>query len=116
MNNITKIENIAEQAHKRNEAEFKQNKKNINFVLKGSNKYYYANQCKRFTELVTMYGYPYIDKKEIEENGISFNKYSINVGYSQYCRDLKRFNNKEELLGWVVGYCDGFATIKTNLK
>ncbi len=116
MNNMTKIQNIANEAQKRNDREFKENKKNINFSLRGNNKYYYANQCRRFTELVTMHGYPYIDKEEIKTNGISFNKYSINVGYSQYNRDLKRFNSTQEMLGWVVGYCDGFATIKRNLK
>lgn len=116
MNNMTNIESIGNVAQKRNDEEFKENKKNINFSLRGNNKYYYASQCRRFTELVTMYGYPYIDKKEIDEKGISFNKHSINVGYSQYHRDLKRFNNTDEMLGWIVGYCDGFATIKRNLK
>tara|TARA_E500000318_G_scaffold86322_1_gene82718 strand:+ start:215 stop:559 length:345 start_codon:yes stop_codon:yes gene_type:complete len=105
MNNITKIENIAEQAHKENEAEFKQNKENINFVLKGNNKYYYANQCKIFTKLVTEKGFGnYISAETIKAQGISFNKYSINVGYSQYHQDLKRFNSKEEMLGFVIGY------------
>ena len=83
---------------------FKENKKNINFRFQGDNKYYYANQCAKFTKHIIENGYPYIDKKEIKENGISFNTYSINVGYNQYCRDLKRFNSKEELLGFVIGY------------
>ena len=88
----------------RSELKFKRNKDNINFRLQGDNKYYYANQCAKFTKHIIENGYPYIDKKEIKENGISFNTYSINVGYSQYCRDLKRFNSKEELLGFVIGY------------
>lgn len=116
MNDMTNIESIENIAQKRNDEEFKENKKNINFSLRGYNKYYYANQCRRFTELVTMHGYPYIDKKEIDEKGISFNKHSINVGYSQHHRDLKKFNSTDEMLGWIVGYCDGFATIKRNLK
>jgi hypothetical protein len=90
--------------HLESEIKFKENKKNINFRLQGGNKYYYANQCAKFTNYVLKNGYPYIDKKEIKENGISFNTYSINVGYNQYCRDLMRFNSKEELLGFVIGY------------
>ena len=45
-----------------------------------------------------------ITEKEIAEKGISFNKYSINLG-SLYERDIKRgFNSKDEMLGFVVGY------------
>ena len=32
------------------------------------------------------------------------NNYSINNGYNQYCEDIKRFNSKKELLGFVIGY------------
>lgn len=89
----------------RNELEFKINKQNINFRLTGNNKYYYANQCRIFTKLVTKNGFGnYITKERIQKEGISFNKYSINVGYSQYHQDLKRFNSKEEMLGFVIGY------------
>ena len=101
---IKDIENRTNKYHLENEKRFKENKKNINFRLQGDNKYYYANQCAIFTKHIIENGYPYIDKKEIKENGISFNTYSINVGYNQYCRDLKRFNSKEELLGFVIGY------------
>ena len=105
MNNISKIEYITNEAQKRNELEFSINKQNINFVLKGNNKYYYANQCKIFTKLVTEKGFGnYIPAETIKAQGISFNKYSINVGYSQYHQDLKRFNSKEEMLGFVIGY------------
>tara|TARA_A100001201_G_C4011461_1_gene177695 strand:+ start:88 stop:477 length:390 start_codon:yes stop_codon:yes gene_type:complete len=88
----------------RNELEFKLNKENINIRLTCNNKYYYANQCKKFTDLILKKGFPYIDKKEIKANGISFNKYSINIGHNQYYNDLKRFNSKDEMLGFVIGY------------
>ena len=101
---IKDIETRTNKYHLENEKRFKENKKNINFRLQGDNKYYYANQCAKFTNYILKNGYPHIDKKEIKENGISFNTYSINVGYNQYCRDLKRFNSKEELLGFVIGY------------
>ena len=91
-----------------NEIQFDLNKRHINFVLRGDTKYYYANQCALFIHNLLRYGYngfEKITKKEIAEKGISFNKYSINLGSSQYDRDIKRgFNSKEELLGFVVGY------------
>ena len=90
--------------HKRNELVFKRNKQNINIRLTCNNKYYYANQCYRFTKHILENGFNNIDKKEIQEHGISFNKYSINNGYSQYHNDLKRFNSKDEMLGFVIGY------------
>jgi len=39
MLNITEIQ-------KRNDQEYKENKKGVNFRLSGNNKYYYANQCR----------------------------------------------------------------------
>ena len=86
------------------EIQFKLNKQNINFRLTGDNKYYYADQCKEFENNLKKFGYGYIKKEDILKDGVCFNNYSINNGYNQYCRDIKRFNNKEELLGFVVGY------------
>ena len=97
--------------NERSELEFKRNKDNINFRLSCKNKYYYAWQCYLFTQYIIKNGfrkfnlYPedwYI--KEMKENGISFNKYSINIGSNQYGTDLQRFNSKEELLGFVIGF------------
>tara|TARA_R100000231_G_C5308811_1_gene159789 strand:- start:294 stop:692 length:399 start_codon:yes stop_codon:yes gene_type:complete len=88
----------------RNDLQFKLNKENINFRLTCNNKYYYANQCKIFTNHIMKNGFPYKDIKRIKEDGITFNKYSINIGYNQHCEDLKRFNSKDELLGFVIGY------------
>ena len=87
-----------------NDLEFNQNKKNINFILRGKNKYYYANQCALFTKNLLLYGYQNISKDQIKKDGVCFNEYSINNGYNQYCRDIKRFNNKAEMLGFVIGY------------
>jgi hypothetical protein len=89
----------------RNELEFKQDKKqNINFTLKGYDKYYYASHCRQFTKNLKKYGYGNIKKEDILKNGVSFNNYSINNGYSQYNSDIKRFNSKLEMLGFVIGY------------
>ena len=87
-----------------NDLEFNKNKKNINFILRGKNKYYYANQCAVFTKNLLLYGFYHITKDQIKKDGVCFNKYSINNGYNQYCRDIKTFNNKEEMLGFVIGY------------
>jgi len=88
----------------RNELEFKLKKQNINFTLKGYDKYYYASHCRQFTKNLKKYGYGNIKKEDILKNGVSFNNYSINNGYSQYNNDIKRFNSKLEMLGFVIGY------------
>ena len=117
--NITKIENRIKEinnifnknlTHKnnngykllieRNELEFKRNKENINFRLTCNNKYYYANQCYHFAKHIVINGYPYKDTNNINVNDISFNKHSIKIKNS----DIKTFNNKDELLGFVIGY------------
>ena len=113
---IEAIEKIGNEAHKRNEAEFKKNKKNINFSLRGKNKYYYAYQCALFTQNVNKYGFGHITADMIIKDGICFNQYSINNGYNQYCRDMKRFNSKEELLGFVIGYNEAIINEKKFIK
>ena len=99
--------------NERSDIEFSLNKKNINFTLKGNNKYYYANQCAEFTKNLEKFGFGFwISKGMIKRNGVCFNKYSINNGYSQYCRDIKRFSSKEEMIGFVIGYNESFINIK----
>ena len=99
--------------NERSEIEFSLNKKNINFTLKGNNKYYYANQCSEFTKNLEKFGFGlWISKGMIKRNGVCFNKYSINNGYSQYCRDIKRFSSKEEMIGFVIGYNESIINMK----
>jgi len=91
--------------NERAECQFIINKQNISFRLSGQNKYYFANQCSQFVKNLEEHGYSNSRyKEEILENGISFHKHSINVGFSPYGRDLERFNNSKELLSFVVGY------------
>ena len=102
---------------KRNDQEYKENKKGINFRLSGNNKYYYANQCRIFKDYLKKYGFNGFNNytpQEIKEKGICFNEYSINLGYNQYCTDIKRFNNKQELLGFVIGYNEALQGLKKN--
>ena len=96
----------------RSELEFKLNKVNILFTLKGKNKYYYATHCRIFTDNLLKYGYGRKTPEEIKKSGISFNDHSINFGYSTYCEDLKRFETKTELLGFVVGYNAAISNLK----
>ena len=96
----------------RNEIEFKLNKQNVNFILRGQNKYYYANQLKEFTNNVYKFGFGHITSDMIKKNGVCFNQYSINNGYNQYCRDMKRFSSKEELIGFVIGYNQAVLNFK----
>ena len=87
--------------HKRNELVFKRNKQNINIRLTCNNKYYYANQCYQFAKHILQNGYPYKNINDIFLiSDISFNKHSIKINNS----DIKTFNNKDELLGFVIGY------------
>ena len=91
------------------EIEFKLNSQNINITLKGDFKYYWANQCATFTKHLLNFGFGHITKEDIKAKGVCFNKYSINNGYNQYCNDIKRFNSKEEMLGFVKGYNDAVS-------
>ena len=97
---------------KQQEKEFKQAKKKITFSLRGENKYYYAFQCAKFEKNIIKYGYDnYATSKEAEKQGIYFNKYSITLGH-YYGHDLKRFNNKEQMLGFVVGFNECIANLE----
>ena len=98
----------------RRELEFKINKSNISFRLTGKNKYYYAHHCKQFTDNLLKYGYGRKTPEEIKKTGISFHNHSINFGYSTYCDDLKRFETKIELLGFVIGYNNAISNLKNN--
>ena len=108
MNKQVKVLSYIEIAEK----EFQESKKYINFRLNGYNKYYYANQCKRFKDNVIKNGYSVFNQSlnlnhlndEIRKKDVSFHKHSINIGHSQFGTDLKTFKNKDELLGFVIGY------------
>ena len=102
---IEYLENKTNQYQLENEKQFKKDKENINFQLRGNNKYYYARQCKLFSDYVIKNGYQNKDIKEITFNsGKPYQYYSINNGYNQFCQDIKRFNTKNELLAFVIGF------------
>jgi len=96
----------------RNELQYKLNKENILFTLKGKNKYYYATHCKTFTDNLLKYGYGRKTPEQIKESGITFNNNSINFGYGTYTEDLKRFESKSDLLHFVIGYNAAVSNLK----
>jgi len=101
---MNKLNDTLETLAARQDAEFKAAKEDITFPLRGDNKYYYAAQCALFHLNVQNHGYDHIATREkILAEGIQFNKYSITLGH-QYGYDLKRFNSKEEMFGFVIGY------------
>ena len=98
----------------RSELQYKLNKENILFTLKGKNKYYYATHCKRFTDNLLKYGYGRKTPAQIKESGITFSNNSINFGYGTYTEDLKRFESKSDLLHFVIGYNAATSNYKNN--
>ena len=98
----------------RSELQYKLNKENILFTLKGKNKYYYATHCKTFTDNLLKYGYGRKTPEQIKESGITFNNNSINFGYGSYTEDLKRFESKSDLLHFVIGYNAATSNYKNN--
>ena len=104
-----------EEINERHELEFLRNKQNINFRLPTNEKYYYAWQCYIFGENIKKFGHYNTPMHEIKTKGISFNKHSINIG-GQYGRDIKRFNDKIELLGFVVGFNEMCQIISYNKR
>jgi hypothetical protein len=88
---------------KQRDREFAEAKENIYFRLAGHDKYYNAFNCKKFEDNVKMFGFDHIaTAEEVQKQGLIFSKYAISLGH-KYGHDLKRFNSKEELLGFVAG-------------
>jgi len=100
--------------HKERETAFNKAKENITFQLRGDNKYYYAFQCAKFEHNIIKYGYDtYANKSSVKKEGLLFNEYSITLGH-YYGHDLKRFNDRKEMLGFVIGYNECIATLEYN--
>jgi len=115
MNNET-VEQMSKRFHKERELEYKEAKEKITFQLRGDNKYYYAFQCALFEKNIIKYGYDsYANKSSTAKEGLMFNEYSITLG-NYYGHDLKRFNSRQEMLGFVIGYNESIANLEYNAK
>ena len=86
-----------------NDLEFKINKENINVRLTGYEKYYNAHQCAEFTKYILKNGFQQYKPKDIDS--VSFNTHSITIRLmSTGETDIKRFETKLEMLGFVIGF------------
>ena len=80
------------------------NMSNVHFRLKNDdNKYYFANQLKKFENNIKNNGYENIKSKEIKRVDF-YNTYFEIVNYKECVDREKGFYNKYELLGFVAGY------------
>jgi hypothetical protein len=98
----------SEEIQERNDLEFKRNKQNVYMRLSGYDKYYYAHQCWDFTQHILKGGFNQYTSKDIVSVSINNNQY---YGASIKARllsggetNFKTFNDKKELLGFIVGY------------
>ena len=80
------------------------NMSNVHFRLKNDdNKYYFANQLKKFENNIKNNGYENIKSKDIKRVDF-YNTYFEIVNYKECVDREKGFYNKYELLGFVAGY------------
>ena len=98
----------SEEVRERNELLFKRNKQNIYMRLSGYDKYYYAFQCWDFTQHIITNGFQQYKAKDIKSISIVNCQY---YGASIKARlvsggetNLKTFNDKKEMLGFIVGF------------
>ena len=98
----------SEEIQERNELEFKRNKENVYMRLSGYDKYYYASQCYKFTNHILKGGFNQYKAKDIESISIVNSTYygaSIKARLSSGGEtNLKTYNDKKEMLGFIVGY------------
>ena len=89
---------------KQTDLRFINNMSNVHFRLKNDdNKYYFANQLKKFENNIKKYGYENIKSKEIKR--VDFYNTYFEIVNNKKCVDREKgFYNKYELLGFVAGF------------
>ena len=97
-----------EEIRLRNELLFKRNKQNVNMRLTGHDKYYYAHQCWNYIKHIKANGFNRYKPEDIENISINNSSYyganikaRLTSGGETH---IKAFNDKKELLGFIVGY------------
>ena len=97
-----------EEIRLRNELLFKRNKQNVNMRLTGHDKYYYAYQCWDYIKHIRANGFNRYKPEDIESISINNSSYygaSIKARLTSSGEtNIKTFNDKKELLGFIVGY------------
>ena len=106
----TKMEDFLEQREK----DYEIARRLIRFPMRRAEKYYYAFQCQLFEQNVKAFGFDHVaTRAKAHAEGIQFHAHSITLG-NQYSYDLKRFNNKDEMFGFVIGYNEAILNTKIN--
>tara|TARA_R110001592_G_scaffold238371_1_gene498005 strand:+ start:754 stop:1158 length:405 start_codon:yes stop_codon:yes gene_type:complete len=99
----------------RNELEYKRNKQNVLMQLPRDDKYYYAWQCYELINYIKEKGVNNYISDEIKDVTISYGVYGGKISLhlaSSGVSDYKTFNEKRELLGFIVGFNE--AIIQSN--
>jgi len=106
-------EQMYDRFKKEREIEFKQAKEKILFSLRGGRKYYIAFQCALFEKNIIEHGYDsYANKQSVKDKGLLFDEHKITLG-SSYGHDLKTFDSKQEMIGFVIGYNEAISNINS---
>lgn len=96
-------EERSEYFQQKSDLEFKINKENIYVKLTGNDKYYYAHECAKFTKHILKNGFQQYKPKDI--NDVYFDTHNITIRLmSTGETDIKRFETKQEMLGFVLGF------------
>jgi len=96
-------EERSEYFQQKSDLEFKINKENIYVRLTGNDKYYYAHECAKFTRYILKNGFQQYKPKDI--NDVYFDTHNITIRLmSTGETDIKRFETKQEMLGFVLGF------------
>jgi len=96
-------EERSEYFQQKSDLEFKINKENIYVRLTGNDKYYYAHECAKFTKHILKNGFQQYKPKDI--NDVYFDTHNITIRLmSTGETDIKRFETKQEMLGFVLGF------------
>ena len=96
-------EERSEYLQQKSDLEFKINKENIYVRLTGKDKYYYAHQCAKFTKYILKNGFQQYKPKDIID--VYFDTHNITIRLmSTGETDIKRFETKQEMLGFVLGF------------
>ena len=97
-----------EEIRLRSELLFKRNMQNVNMRLTGYDKHYYARQCWDYTKYIKVNGFNRYKPEDIENISINNSSYyganikaRLTSGGETH---IKAFNDKKELLGFIVGY------------
>jgi len=96
---------------KQQDAEHKNNMQYAKMILKGDTKHYYSNHCKLLCEWFQNNGYYNIKPSDIDRVFVEYNKYYggkivIKTKNGGAEHTVKTFNDKNELLGYVVGFVE----------